>query len=177
MFTSPKHPRPKDSLGLSLLRGISANGCGWVCCLHKDWTVVVKFHNVSAMGRGCKRFCGKYYCWHCIHKRPQTFFIIIWWYEQFSRRANLLVVVGWKLNYLFLWKWKFCFSKPLWMQSVNQLWMDNPHPCHNILFWHFTKKGSLPLGDLRFCWQFDSFFGWVAQMTHGENSGLDCKCC
>ena len=66
------------------------------------------------------------------------------------------------------------------MQSVNQLWMDNPQPCarffHNILFWHFTKKGeSLPLGDLHFCWQSDSFFGWVVLTTLWESSGLNCK--
>ena len=50
--TSPKHPLPKDSLSRNLVRGISANEVGG--CLHKDCTVEVKFHKVSAIGKGCK---------------------------------------------------------------------------------------------------------------------------
>ena len=56
--TSPKHPLPKDSLSRNLVRGISANEVGG--CLHKDCTVEVKFHKVSAIGKGCKEEKGHY---------------------------------------------------------------------------------------------------------------------
>ena len=54
-LTSPRHPLPKDSFSLSLFLGISERGWGWDCCLHSDWTVVVKFHRVSAIGSGWKK--------------------------------------------------------------------------------------------------------------------------
>ena len=38
-----------------------------------------------------------------------------------------------------------------------------------------SRGESLPLGDLHFCWQFDSFFGWVVLKILWENSGPNCR--
>ena len=78
-LTSPRHPLPKDSFSLSLFLGISERGWGWDCCLHSDWTVVVKFHRVSAIGSGWKKeieswiFCVGNWSGQLLNKRCHCF--------------------------------------------------------------------------------------------------------